>query len=880
MKIKILFGTLFLWGSLFSQTFEQSMAPGGTINILNNSNYNPGYSTFHNGENRLHNYESAVLRSLLSMYETTLNPIYLDRFVEHAKRVLDRRDYELNLNLAANPNFQVDGGGSGLGNPTSGETVWSTRFSSNNDGWEIALISNGIIAEPLAEFAYFVKVKYPSLASRAVPAMASGTDITGWYVINNYNDFAVMLKAKVDQTARLYFDDTWNNSCACYFQSTNITEFASPNFMCSMGRVHAFMYKLYEAEGNTSLRDYYVHKVRRIAQRLKNFAATGFERDNVNHIVKWKYGGIEPEDPYEDLAHGLVIMEFADLCYQFQIRDGEATDYLLFDNSLMYDFANTFKTKFIVSPLKYSMCITGLDSQQSQLGPYLEGNNARYNQYMNAGRYLFLAQYIPDIYNMIADYFYEYSLYGPGTSPLYCNSATNQSTALDAVAQLAYGKTHYSTIFTNYLDIASVKRHSTYQTGSDLITNTISAGVVSGKFDALKTGNSIASFNQLTDKIEIREFDAQKKISNVVASWVPSPDEPNIYWGKITSGDFIPGNNCDEIIAYNNVDKVLYVFKQNGSSINLLFTYATGKSCAGIATGNFNAVNGDEIVFLSNDDGKVYMYKYQTPNTMSMVTISNNSISTYVVGNPAGIAVGNLDNNASNGLEIVTINNNNGNDYNIKVLNINSSVLSFYPTICQYTGTAGNYSQWDAVSTGDFNNDGFDEILLHRDHDGDFFIQYLDAGMVKSLAKEHFPTDWGLGYFTGIRLPGTTAEHIVSLRNGDGHIFLFRPTSLPIIPGRPVIPIGPEEKSVFNQQPEESINVYPNPSNGWVEIESVDSKLDHVSVTNLMGTQVLETNNDLFMNHVKFDLSEQPAGVYMIVIEAGGERIVRRLVKN
>lgn len=915
MKTKLFLGVILLCGNLSAQIFQNSMAPGGVIDLSNSSIYNPGYSNYVNYENRIHNYESNLMNAYLTMYESTKNPVYLDKFIEHAKGVIDRRVLELGLNRQADPNFLVQGVPSGVSLPYifAPEPAWPTRLNAN-DPWSAELISNGIIAKPLAQFAYMIKVKYPALASRIVPSSAAGTDITSWYVIANYGDFAEMMVQKIDQTARVFFDQLWSNGDMCYYESFfNFDDFASPNCMTSLGRVHTYMYKIYDAEGNVALRDYYRHKIRRIAQRLVNPAQTNFTRDQVNHIVRWNYGALdEPGETKEreDIAHGLIVMEFADLCNLFDIRD--ENNLPLFDNNLMYDFANTFKTKLISAPMRYSMSITGVELDQRQIGynphettfgSFPEGSLERYEQYLNAGRYLFLARHIPDIYNMIADYFYEFSLYGPFGYPHYCNNATSQIYGLDAVAQLANGKKGYAPVYTNYLEIASVKRQPTYQPGSDLTGTEKWAGVVAGKFDANKAAQSIALFNSLTARIEIREYDAQKKISNVVAFWNLPPHTTMPIWGSVAAGDIIPGNNCDEIVAFNKVNNYFYLFKQVGSAVTLVATFGVGKNCAGIATGNFNTTVGDEVIFLSKDDGRMYLYKFTTAtNQFSQLAISNNATFTYVVSNPAGIAVGNLDNNASNGLEIATINNNTGSDYNIKIYNLNSSTLAFGPTVYQYTGTGGSYSQWDAITTGDFNADGFDELMLHRQNDGDFHIQYLDGGVIKHLCKENFPTNWTLGFFCGVKFSGDNTEHLVSLRNNDGHIFTFKPSNMPSIPNRPQIPEGPitgrmqtasedmveqehtlKEWNVLSLDEMDlanSIQIYPNPSEGVFVIESENEKITQIRITNATGTLVYESNAYSTNNRFKIDLSDQSSGVYLIEITTEVGSTIKRMIKK
>lgn len=80
--------------------------------------------------------------------------------------------------------------------------------------------------------------------------------------------------------------------------------------------------------------------------------------------------------------------------------------------------------------------------------------------------------------------------------------------------------------------------------------------------------------------------------------------------------------------------------------------------------------------------------------------------------------------------------------------------------------------------------------------------------------------------------------------------------------------------------PSGNVNVYPNPTNGFVNIEFTDfiQQSLEISVYNLIGEKIQDrTFNTGSGNTVQLDLSAQPAGIYMINIYDGTTRITKRI---
>ena len=84
--------------------------------------------------------------------------------------------------------------------------------------------------------------------------------------------------------------------------------------------------------------------------------------------------------------------------------------------------------------------------------------------------------------------------------------------------------------------------------------------------------------------------------------------------------------------------------------------------------------------------------------------------------------------------------------------------------------------------------------------------------------------------------------------------------------------------SVYNEQKPSAWTVYPNPSNGLVQIDFENRELGNVTVMNSMGIVVLSL--ELEGTKSQLDLSLMPAGVYLIQLETGTLSETYRLIKN
>ncbi|MBK5284992.1 MAG: T9SS type A sorting domain-containing protein [Bacteroidia bacterium] len=89
--------------------------------------------------------------------------------------------------------------------------------------------------------------------------------------------------------------------------------------------------------------------------------------------------------------------------------------------------------------------------------------------------------------------------------------------------------------------------------------------------------------------------------------------------------------------------------------------------------------------------------------------------------------------------------------------------------------------------------------------------------------------------------------------------------------------------TVPQQASEETIDLYPNPSEGIFNLDMAFAKLQDVSVlvTDMMGRKVYSENmKNVFAEILPLDLSREPNGIYFVVVQSKDKRLVRKLVKH
>lgn len=86
-----------------------------------------------------------------------------------------------------------------------------------------------------------------------------------------------------------------------------------------------------------------------------------------------------------------------------------------------------------------------------------------------------------------------------------------------------------------------------------------------------------------------------------------------------------------------------------------------------------------------------------------------------------------------------------------------------------------------------------------------------------------------------------------------------------------------EDELILNDQ---SLNIYPNPTNGKFNMEFNKASVQKITVYSVLGDIISEINIPSDSGNVSFDLSEQPNGIYFIRINAGENTMMKKIIKN
>jgi hypothetical protein len=80
-----------------------------------------------------------------------------------------------------------------------------------------------------------------------------------------------------------------------------------------------------------------------------------------------------------------------------------------------------------------------------------------------------------------------------------------------------------------------------------------------------------------------------------------------------------------------------------------------------------------------------------------------------------------------------------------------------------------------------------------------------------------------------------------------------------------------------NDFSQNEISVYPNPTNGLLNINST-SVIENIEIFDMLGRQLI--NKSINQTDVELDLSTFQSGVYFIKIESNGSSETRKIIKN
>ena len=686
--------------------------------------------------------------SFIEMYRATDDPGYLDRVLTNIFGVLDQRDM-----VTGTTDYR------GISGP-----VWSADrdaylnglYDGVQDGQNgyAFVVHTGMITYPMAEWARLVKA---DAALQALNYTGSYTLPSG--VSANFDDIADYLIQEVED-AIAYHDDMWteegsdplypfyflNTSYAAeghsvantgfYFdrpsavaaglweQSAQFSDGMFIRLIIPANRRHAMartLLSMYLVTGNLDYRNK-AERMARLHQRTMD------EYDGRGHVT-WPYSIYYDIDSREDVSHASISAEFAYQCWENGI---------VYTTADMQDIAEMVRNTQ-ENPL-YFYNLIGNDGS---------GNppNSNLGEVGQIPRYMMFSQFDPDLYQMVGDPVFDPTV-DIGLNPII--PASHAGTTMIALARMCRLRRR--------LEPANVSRVPG--------ENSNWAGTAGGDYLGLGEDNQFVS---------VRNFDANfylYKASDGTNGSITNHGSITGYgvnsnWAGITRAD-LDGNGIDEFVALRNFDGNIYGMGFNsGGSPYAVFNhtgFGANSQWAGIAGGDFNGDSRDEFVCVRNFDGNFFIMGINTSNTLYTL----DAITAPGANSEwADVAAGDFDGDGRD--EFIAMRNYDGNFYMYKF----DDNTGEFATIASFTAP-GPDSDWTGITAGDFDGDGADEWLAHRNYDGDFLAFELVNGAIQFVHREYVPYNQLNGVLSSIqRDEDNDKMQLVSHRGFDADMFVW-----------------------------------------------------------------------------------------------------------
>jgi hypothetical protein len=82
-----------------------------------------------------------------------------------------------------------------------------------------------------------------------------------------------------------------------------------------------------------------------------------------------------------------------------------------------------------------------------------------------------------------------------------------------------------------------------------------------------------------------------------------------------------------------------------------------------------------------------------------------------------------------------------------------------------------------------------------------------------------------------------------------------------------------------DQREQQVVNIYPNPTQGWMTVSLEEGTATSVTIRNSLG-QLLLSDKTPSTNQVELDLSSYPTGIYFLQLEVDGQVITKKIIKE
>lgn len=663
----------------------------------------------------------AHMEALVLMFEKTKDPKYARTLIKCMGNTIDRRD---DLRDAV-PNLDSIFDYRGISGAAWSHNHYNIPKMDSGATYAYVVHSANILY-PMAKFAAMVK------DDSAIQNLQY--NLGGRYDGKNFKTIATDLIQKIKETL-IYHEGQWYTGPGNigYYKERDIANGHTPpinnrgvilpfNMLSAIGRVFVQMYK---ATDDTV----YLTKVR----QLSNFIKLNTQLNSNLGSNVWPYWN--HTDIKEDISHGGLTMSFPYECNKYNIKEGGIPVYT---DSDIQAYTHTFTKDIYRSPLLINGRIGGNAMWNIK---YNSNGSLAYDDYTSY-MWLYLSKKDSPLYQMVADI--------QAAEKYYSHVISESSLALALLAS-------YENM------IVPVNTEHNYGEGSDW------RGVAKGNFD----GGSSDQF------VVLRNFDGMmgtmkpynKGFTSVTNSRVCGGGIYN--WKGLAAGDFF-GDGKSEIIALSDHTDFnkngFYIFNIDNNQIveHSTFTgFGEDSKWAGITAGNFISGGKDDFVAVRNYNKEVRVYKF---NGTDPELVYFNQLNLPVNSTIKAVASGNLDQDTKD--EIVLLVDADDHMQNgIYVYDVDDNGVL---TLITKSIGFGSASKWKGLAVGNLDGEGVDEIIAHRNFDGDYKVFKSYGNYLSDPATEKFPAVqvkdnvMCFGNFD----PSSKNDELVTLRN-DGGIVMF-----------------------------------------------------------------------------------------------------------
>ncbi|SMO85564.1 hypothetical protein SAMN06265171_10961 [Chryseobacterium rhizoplanae] len=681
----------------------------------------------------------AHLEALVLMYEKTKEKKYADALIRCIGNTIDRRD-------------DLRGQVPGLSQIFDYRHVSGAAWSTNHYN------VNANSGDPYSHFVHSANITYPMAKFAAIVKNDSTIQnklyqLGGRYNNMTFKNIADDLKQKVKETL-VYHEDQWkeesspnpNGNIGYYKERDSVNVNSNPpikykgviapfNMQSSMGRVLVQMYRATNDQN-------YLKQLNKIANFLKLNTSVNSNLGSYTWEY-WNYFVLR-----DDISHAALTVSFPYECFKYNIKNN-AND-SLYTSLDMERYVKSFTKDIYQGPLSIHDAVNynGLkwNIKYHTINNLPPGNNTNYDAYVSYMWLYLSSEYDKKIYQIIADL---------QAAKNYYDRINVEGSSL-TLALLAY--------YENF--IVPVNTYHLWGEDSDW------RGVAKGNFD----GDDDDEF------VKIRNYDGfMGTLEPYGKSFRPVTNSiaygGSYNWKGLTAGDFF-GDNKSEIIALSNHADFnkngFYIFKIENNQIveHSKFTgFGAESDWVGLATGNFISGGKDDLIAVRNYNKEVRLYKF---NSTDPELIYFNQLNLPVNSKIKAVAVGNLDDDPKDEIVLLI----DAEDYmqnGVYAYDIDDNGVM---TLIDRSIGFGSASDWKGLAVGNLDGDGADEIIAHRNFDGDYKVFKLkESNGVKfldNIGVESFPvlqTKDNVMCFGNFD-SGSQNDELITLRK-DGGIVMF-----------------------------------------------------------------------------------------------------------